>query len=189
MKRHLFSIIIPVVVTSCWMPLQGATLERLTLDDMIGKSTAIVRGTVTDTWAAFTGRDIYTHYKIQVSEGFKGPAQKTVEIMVMGGTVGELHQTVAGAPVLNRGDEFVFFLWTSKSGITWITGLTQGLFALPAANSTDAGKIDPMATRAANRELMLDAATARPVKDNAVSMKLSDLRKRIAAKTGQVVAQ
>src|SRR6266550_1542535 len=27
-KRHLFSIIIPVVVTSCWMPLQGATLER-----------------------------------------------------------------------------------------------------------------------------------------------------------------
>src|SRR5438477_11930374 len=40
-KRHLFSIIIPVVVTSCWMPLQGATLERLSLDDMIGKSTAI----------------------------------------------------------------------------------------------------------------------------------------------------
>jgi hypothetical protein len=188
-KRHLFSIIIPVVVTSCWMPLQGATLERLSLDDMIGKSTAIVRGTVTDTWTAFTGRDIYTHYKIQVSERFKGPAQKTVEITVMGGTVGEFHQTVAGAPVLNRGAEFVFFLWTSSRGITWITGLTQGLFALPAASSTDPSSTDRMATRAANRELMLDAVTAHAVKDNAVSMKLSEMRKRIAAKAGPVVPQ
>jgi hypothetical protein len=182
-KRHRI-IVIALVVTSWWVPLQSATLERLSLDDMIGKSTAIVRGTVGDTWTAFTGRDIYTHYKIQVSERFKGPVQKTVEIMVMGGTVGEFHQTVAGAPVLNRGDEFVFFLWTSSRGITWITGLTQGLFALPGT-----GSVDPLTTRGPNRELMLDAATARPVKDNAVSMKLSELRKRIAAKAGPVVAQ
>jgi hypothetical protein len=182
-KRRSIIIIVALVVTSC-LPLQGATLERLSLDDMIGKSTAIVRGTVSDTWTAFTGRDIYTHYKVQVSERFKGPAQNTVEIMVMGGTVGSFHQTVAGAPTLNRGDEFVFFLWTSKSGITWITGLTQGLFALPATPSPD-----PVATRAANRELMLDAATAHAVKDNAVSMKLSDLRTRIAATLGKTGPQ
>ncbi len=183
-KRHPYIIIIALALTSCWWPLQGATLERLSLDDLIGKSTAIVRGTVGDTWTEFTGRDIYTHYKIQVSERFKGTAQKTVEIAVMGGTVGELHQTVAGAPVLNRGDEFVFFLWTGKTGLTWIMGLTQGLFALPRA-----GAADPMATRAANRELMLDPNTARAVKDNAVSMKLSDLRTRIAAKVNPAVSR
>ena len=173
-KRH---IIIALLVTSAVLPLQCATLERLSLDDLIAKSTAIVRGTVTDTWTAFKGRDIYTHYKIQVSERFKGPVQNPVEIMVMGGTVGDFHQTVSGAPTLAGGDEYVFFLWTSQSGITWITGLTQGLFALPKAKATD-----PVASRAANRELMLDADTARPVRDSALSVKLSDLRMRIAAR-------
>jgi hypothetical protein len=38
-----------------------------------------------------------------------------------------------------------------------------------------------VATRPASRELMLDAATSRAVKDSALSMKLSDLRTRIAA--------
>ena len=40
---------------------------------------------------------------------------------------------------------------------------------------------DPMTTRAPSRELMLDPGTARPVKDNALSMRLSELRGRIAS--------
>ncbi len=164
------------VVASCLMPLQCATLERLTLDDMIARSTTIVRGKVTSSWAAFTGSVIYTHYQIQVSEQFKGAGQGTVEVMTPGGTVKGLHQSFSGSPVLNQGDEFVFFLWTSKGGITWITGLTQGLFSL--AGETGA---DPVATRAASRELMLDRDTSRPVKDNALTMSLSALRSRIAA--------
>jgi hypothetical protein len=41
-----------------------------------------------------------------------------------------------------------------------------------------------MATRAASRELMLDPQTSRPVKDSTLTMKLSDLRSRIAATLG-----
>ena len=176
-KRYLT---IALLAAGSLMPLYGATLERLSLDDMIAKSTAIVRGTVTGSWTAFTGRDIYTHYTIQVNERFKGPARSQVEISVPGGTVGELHQTVSGAPLLKRGDQYVFFLWTSSKGVTWITGLTQGLFSLTGGDATD-----PTATRAACRELMLDPATARPVKDRAVSFKLSDMRARIALRLGQ----
>jgi hypothetical protein len=159
-------------------PLCSATLQRLSLDDMIAKSTSIVRGTVTDSWAVFNGRDISTHYKIQVDEGLKGAAQKSVEVTVPGGVYGNYRQTPAGSPVLNKGDQYIFFLWTSKAGVTWITGMTQGLF------SVDRTTADPVATRTASRELMLDAVTARPVKDSAVSLKISDLRARIAAKTG-----
>ena len=165
-----------MVVASCLLPLQCATLERLSLDDMITRSNTIVRGKVTSSWAAFTGSVIYTHYQIQVSEQFKGAGQNTVEVMTPGGTVKGLHQSFSGAPVLNQGDEFVFFLWTSKSGITWITGLTQGLFSLAGETGTDL-----LATRAASRELMLDPDTSRPVKDNALTMSLSGLRSRIAA--------
>ncbi len=174
-------LILAVLVAACLAPLQSATLERLSLDQMITRSTAIVRGKVTASWAAFTGSVIYTHYKIQVSESFKGKGQNAVEIMVPGGTVNGLHQNFSGSPTLNRGDEFVFFLWTSSSGtsnsgITWITGLTQGLFTLAADTTVP----DRMATRTASRELMLDAATSQSVKDIALSMRLSDLRTRIA---------
>ena len=172
-KRHL--AILPTLVLAV-APLVGATLERLTLDDMIAKSTLVVRGRVGDSWAAVTNSVIYTHYKIQVSESLKGAAGGSVEVMVPGGTVNGRRQSFAGSPVLNKGGEFVFFLWTSKTGITWITGLTQGLFALPGDGSPD-----PVARRAASGELMLDPNTARPVKDLPVSMKLSDLRQQVAS--------
>ena len=165
-----------MVAAACTLPLGCATLERLSLDDMIGRSTTIVRGKVTSSWAALTGSVIYTHYRIQVTEQFKGAGTSTVEVMTPGGTVKGLHQSFSGSPVMNQGDEFVFFLWTSKRGITWITGLTQGLFSV--APQTGA---DPLATRAASRELMLDRDTSRPVKDNTLTMSLSALRSRIAA--------
>ena len=173
-KRY---VVLAMLVTACVLPLPSATLERLSLDDMIARSTTIVRGKVTASWAAFTGPVIYTHYQIQVSEQFKGTPRNSVEVMVPGGAAKGLSQNFSGSPVLQQGDEFVFFLWTSKGGITWITGLTQGLFSLPPG---DAG-VDRMATRAASRELMLDHDTSRPVKDTALTMSLSELRSRIAA--------
>ena len=173
-KRY---VIFAMLVTACVLPLPSATLERLSLDDMITRSTAIVRGKVAVSWAAYTGSVIYTHYQIQVSEQFKGTPRDSVEVMLPGGTAKGLSQSFSGSPVLKQGDEFVFFLWTSKGGITWITGLTQGLFSLPPGD----GSTDPMATRAASRELMLDQQTSRPVKDAALIMSLSELRSRIAA--------
>jgi hypothetical protein len=173
-KRY---VIFAMLVTSCVLPLPSATLERLSLDDMITRSTTIVRGKVAASWAAYTGSVIYTHYQIQVSEQFKGTPRDSVEVMLPGGTAKGLSQSFSGSPVLKQGDEFVFFLWTSKGGITWITGLTQGLFSLPPG---DAGT-DRVATRAASAELMLDQHTSRPVKDTALTMSLSELRSRIAA--------
>jgi hypothetical protein len=169
-------LIFAMVVTTWVAPSRSATLERLSLDDMINRSSMIVLGKVTASWTAFSGSVIYTHYQVQVSEQFKGASRTSVEVMTPGGTVKGLHQSFSGSPVLNPGDEFVFFLWTSKSGITWITGLTQGLFSVAGESAPDR-----MATRSATRELMLDPETSRPVKDSTLTMKLSALRSRIAA--------
>jgi hypothetical protein len=172
-KRYF---ILALAIASSIATLQSATLERLTLDDMILRSTTIVRGKVTASWADFNGSVIYTHYQVQVIEQLKGAPKAVVEVMTPGGSAKGVKSTFSGSPLLNHGDEFVFFLWTSKAGITWITGLTQGLFALTSEVSADR-----MATRSASRELMLDPQTARPVKDTALSMRLSVLRSRIAA--------
>ncbi len=182
-KRHF---VFALVVTVCMMPLQCATLERLSMDDMIAKSSAIVRGKVTNSWAAFTGSVIYTHYTVQVSEQLKGAGGDSVEVVVPGGVLNNLRQSFSGAPTFNIGDQYVFFLWTSKAGLTQVLGLTQGLFQL-----AHDGAADPMATRSATRELMLDARTGRPVKDQTLVMHMSELRSLIASRLGssQAVAK
>jgi hypothetical protein len=180
---------IALVLTCCVVPLQCATLERLSFDDMVSKSTAIVRGKVTSSFAAFagTGPVIYTHYSIQVSERLKGSTGSTVDVAVPGGVVNNLRQSFAGAPTFNTGDEYVFFLWTSRAGLTQVIGLTQGLFSL-----AQDGSQDPMATRSASHELMLDRGTGQPVSDQPMLMHLSELRSRISstvAAAGQAVGK
>jgi len=125
------------------------------------------------------GTIIYTYYSIQVTEQFKGPSQSFVTFAVPGGVANNRRQTFPGAPEFKSGDDFVFFLWTGKSGATQIIGLTQGLFRLSSVANGDA-----VATRPASAELMLDRATGEPVKDRAVVMNLSDLRAHIASVAG-----
>lgn len=141
---------------------------------MIAKSTAIVRGTAVGSFAAFSGRIIYTHYSIRVSESFKGDASGTLDVAVPGGTANNLRQTVSGAPELQANREYVLFLWTGPSGITQIIGFTQGVFSVEASE-----EMDPPVTRAASRERMLGPG-GQPVKDQPIAMKLSELRRRIA---------
>ena len=168
-KRHF---ILLLLLAFGLPPLQCATLQRLSLSDMISQSVAIERAKVVNSWAAMEGPVVYTHYKLQVSERLKGASIS--EIVVPGGTANNIRQFFAGAPQCQVGDEFVFFLWTSKSGLTQVIGLTQGLFAVASG-----GAADPSVTRAASTELMLDATTGHPVKDQTLVMKLSDLRAQI----------
>jgi len=165
-------------LTSCALPLPCATLERLSLDDMIAKSTSIVRGKVASSYAAFSGPVIYTHYTVQVSERLKGSGGATVDVAVPGGIANGLRQSFSGTPSFLNGDEFVFFLWTSKAGLTQVIGLTQGLFLIAPD-----GTSDPVATRSASHELMLDA-NGQSVKDQTLTMHLSELRTRISGGTG-----
>ena len=167
-KRHFILLFLWLFGAA---PLQCATLQRLSLTDMITASVSIERATVVNSWTAMQGPVVYTHYKLQVSEQLKGLA--IAEIVVPGGTAGNVRQFFAGAPQFQTGDDFVFFLWTSKAGLTQVIGLTQGLFAV-----TPGGAADPAVTRAASSELMLDG-TGRPVKDSTLVMKLSDLRAQI----------
>ncbi len=154
--------------------LHAATLEKLTLDEMIQKSTAIVRGQVLSSYAAAQGSFIYTHYRIHVTDRWKGGDQAELDVVVPGGTAGGLRQTFSGAPTLKPGSEYLLFLWTGRSGLTHVMGLTQGLFDLHRA-----GDGDLMAFRPATTELMLDSE-GKLVKDAPLSLRLKDLRGRVA---------
>jgi hypothetical protein len=175
------SLLITLSLASVLAPVRGTTLERLPLDVMTGKSTAIVRAKVVGYTGVLRGADVYTVYRIEIVERWKGSAESNpVQVAVPGGVAGGWRQMVAGAPSLHVGEQYVMFLWTSRSGLTQLIGLSQGLF-----NVKQSGAGDAAVTRPAAGERMLDAG-GHAVKDEAVSMKLSDLRAQVnRALTGE----
>lgn len=153
--------------------LPAATLEKLSMDDLIQKSTEIVSAKVTGTSAVMRGPVVYTRYRISVSEQWKGAAAKEMDVHVPGGRYGSLVQTFSGSPALNAGEEYVLFLWTSRSGLTQVIGLSQGLFTLKRDSR---GEIT--LARQASGEPMVDAS-GRLVEDTPVSMRLREVVDRI----------
>ena len=138
----------------------------------------VVRGKVLSSQAAFSGNLIFTHYRVRVSESLKGRAAGTVDVAVPGGVANGIRQAVSGAPEFQPGEEYVFFLWTSKAGITQVIGLTQGLFRVTGTGA------DATVFRTPSHELMLDAQTHRPVRDEAIQMRMSQLRRVVTNTSG-----
>jgi hypothetical protein len=174
MRRLLLSGLLVCSLTG----LRGTTLQQLSLTDMIQLSTTIVQGQATLTGGEFRGSIIYTHYQVQVSEVFKGNPATQLDVAVLGGAAQGLRQDYAGAPTLASGQNYVLFLWTSKSGLTQVIGLSQGLFSMVPDASGQA-----MVVRPASVQRMVNS-TGQPVTDSDIHMSLGDLRKRIHSVLG-----
>ncbi len=155
----------------------AVTLQRLSQDDLTQKSTSIVYATVVDSYTAQHGSMIYTHYRVQVKENWKGTQQIT-EVMLPGGVLNGLRQTFAGVPALTPGNTYVMFLWAGPVGAPQLTGLTQGLF-----NVTGGAKGTLRASRPMTTEQLLDA-NGNAVHDQAVSMTLGEFKRIVTAGMG-----
>ncbi len=160
-------------------PVWGATLELLSLNNLIAKSTAIVQGQVTASSTVRKGAAVYTDYKVGVTRQWKGGAASAIDVLVPGGTAGGIRQTVPGAPQLIAGQPYVLFLWTSSKGLNTTLGFTQGVFALAADAS---GNLT--ASQMPTTETMLDPGTGQVVNNPPIAMPLDQLAAAIAAGVG-----
>jgi hypothetical protein len=167
-RRHIFTALL--LWASC---ASATTLEQLTVDQMIQQSTAIVRAKVTASRSASRNGTIYTYYRLQVTENLKSTTPATSEVAVPGGIVGNAMQSVAGAPTLTIGSDYVLFLWTSRSGLTQIIGLSQGAFDLKSSAGGGATLL-----RSPSSAQMLNSA-GQVVTDKAVSIDMESLRARL----------
>jgi len=163
--------------SALWLaPVWGATLELLSINDLISKSSMIVQAQVTGSSASYTGTVIYTHYKVNVLAQWKGATQSTIDVMVPGGTANGMRQTYPGVPQLVAGQQYVLFLWTSSKGAIYTMGFTQGVFNL----ATDAsGNIT--AVQMPTTETILAPATGQVVKSQPIRIPLPQLISSIAA--------
>lgn len=154
-------------------PAGATTLLKMSMNDLILQSTSIVRAKITGSRTAAVGKDIYTYYQLQVSDTLKKGAILPVEFAVPGGVYGNIRQIGIGSPVFAQGQEYVLFLWTSRSGMTQVIGLTQGMFNLTQ---------DPSGATVLNRPAIADQMldkSGKPVTDSPVTMKWSELRDMI----------
>jgi hypothetical protein len=168
------TVLISVIVAAAFSVAQATTLQQLSLNDMILKSSAIVRGQVQITGSTVRGSNIYTQYTVKVIEQWKGAPAAQINFAVPGGTANGLRQTIAGSPSLNNGQEYVLYLWTSRSGLTQIIGLSQGLFV--SANG--------VVTRPSITEHFIDPNGSEAA-DPGMQMSLTAMRNLVAAVLGQ----
>jgi hypothetical protein len=160
-----------------WLaPAWGATLELLSLNDLIAKSTTIVQAQIAGSSASYTGTMIYTHYKIDVLAQWKGSTQSPIDVMVPGGTAKGIRQTFPGVPHLVTGQQYVLFLWTSSQRHTYPIGFTQGVFNLPQDASGNVTAVQMPTT-----ETILAPGTGQAVKSQPIGMPLPQLISAITA--------
>jgi len=151
----------------------ATTLEQLSMSSMVGQSTSIVRAHITGSFVVRRGSSLYTSYGLDILETLKASQVPPAEVAVPGGALDGVRQTVAGAPKLEAGQEYVLFLWTSPTGLTQVIGLTQGIFRVVKNAGGEATVV-----RSATTETMLNAG-GQPVQDQTLSLSLEALRQLV----------
>ena len=67
---------------------------------------------------------------MEILRQWKGDPVDSIEVALPGGQLGELRQRFGGVPQLKAGRQYVLFLWRGPSGLTQVTGLSQGVLDL-----------------------------------------------------------
>jgi hypothetical protein len=95
-------------------------------------SDLVIRGTVEDTESYWndTHTKIITRIRIGVDETYKGAAAGVIEVLQLGGTVGNVRVTVHGSPIWNSGEEVLLFAEPHDGYHFRVTGLSQGKFII-----------------------------------------------------------
>jgi len=168
-----------ILALAALLPAPATTLQRLSVDDLVAKSTGVVRATARPQSSFQRNGMIYTSYRLEVREALKGSAVTTLEVIVPGGDYQGLHQTVTGSPVLRTGVEYVVFYWTGPSGMNHIVGLGQGLFEVQQNTS---GEV-VLKRRAMDSEVF--GAPSGNQSDHGLALKWNELRDKLARQAEQ----
>lgn len=111
---------------------QATVVERVTLEELVERSTRIVQGRCVRTWAAWDSatRLIWTHSELQITDELKGSRTPAVVVSEPGGVLDGVGMAVEGVPHYRPGEEVVVFLYRTPLGQWRTRGLGQGKFTL-----------------------------------------------------------
>src|SRR5258708_28056466 len=78
------------------------------------------------------GGQIFTTVVLRPIETWKGEAAETLSVLVPGGALGELSQSISGMAVFRDGEEVVVFLKRRTAGVFSVERMALGKFAVGA---------------------------------------------------------
>lgn len=162
--------------------LHATTALKLDLATLTDKSSVVVVGKVDSKEAKWdAGKTaIWTHHTLTVSETLKGTHEKTRDVVIRGGVVGDIGQHVSGAGTLDVGSQYVLFLWKDDDGRLQLQGMVQGAFAVTEVEGTKRAK------NSTAGQTVVDASTLKPVKESKpLDYTLADLKKEVADRVKQ----
>jgi hypothetical protein len=108
-------------------PANAATFLETSVEDAARTSHAVVRGVVEGTRSRWAGSRILTEVTVRVTSAWKGQPGERLVLLVPGGRVGDLAQTVDAAPTFEQGEEVVVF--AARRGQSWrVNGLALGKY-------------------------------------------------------------
>lgn len=148
-KLLLYSLFIAITNFSL---LSALTVEYISLDRLTKEANLIIVGKVISSYSTWEENCIYTYTTVSIEEKLKGEtASKKIVVKQMGGTVGEISQTVDGTPRLVTGANVVLFLRYWK-GAYWIHSIVMGYYNVIEENGmkyafnnlNNVGLIDPV---------------------------------------------
>ena len=120
-------LLLALVAGSCQATLQ----KTLDLDQLVDESSAIVHARIVASRVDWNSShtSIVTLYTVEAGRYLKGSLGSSFELVELGGQIGNLAMSVAGAPHFPAGEEVVLFLWTDGIyGRHQAIGFEQGVF-------------------------------------------------------------
>jgi len=131
-RNHLTLRTWVLLVVMMWsaMASRAATFRELTFDEMTTRAEQIFFGTVTTATSLKIGSgEIVTDFGFTDVELIKGNLLwSTTDIRMLGGTVGEITMSIAGAPTFAIGKRYVVFIAKNGRVMFPTLGGPQGIF-------------------------------------------------------------
>lgn len=100
------------------------------IEDLGTQAAVVVHGSVASVQSYWndTQTKIFTETSITVDTAYKGDAGATVQVLQLGGTVGNVRVTAHGALRWAPGEEVILFLEPFRDGKYQVAGFSQGKF-------------------------------------------------------------
>ena len=133
MKIFLHSLAVFLLLSSTPFAAQATTMRLASFEELVALSDSIIVGNAVASEAEWIGYRIYTRHYVSVEQVWHGSAVvgQHLEVLTLGGRVGDVAQHVAGAAQLKKNQRSIFFLGQgSITGAATLhpVGMWQGVF-------------------------------------------------------------
>jgi len=128
--RSLIGITLLVAILA--VPAFATTGARLNLEQLVQRADLIVQGQVQSVYCQWDqeSRLVFTYISIRVDDPLKGERRQWVLVRQVGGSVGTIQMSVAGAPQFHSGEMAIVFLKRQDDSTFQVVGMNQGLYKI-----------------------------------------------------------